>query len=105
MNLEDAAYEFATHHLELPDSLPLSAPLMTRVSDYMFRAKVRQLSGEAYEDDESKAFGLMREGLTAAALAKNSNLICRFILTRLCGEEVRFVLIWRADGQILLLIV
>lgn len=43
---------------------------MTRVSDYMFRAKVRQLSGEAYEDDESKAFGLMREGLTAAALAK-----------------------------------
>lgn len=70
LNLEDAAYEFATHHLELPDSLPLSAPLMTRVSDYMFRAKVRQLSGEAYEDDESKAFGLMREGLTAAALAK-----------------------------------
>ena len=38
LNLDDAAHEFAIHHLELPDALPLSAPLMTRISDNMFRA-------------------------------------------------------------------
>ena len=69
LNLDDAAHEFAIHHLELPDALPLSAPLMTRISDNMFRARV-QFSGKTYTEYERRAFGLMREGLTAAALAK-----------------------------------
>lgn len=70
LNLDDAAHEFAIHHLELPDALPLSAPLMTRISDNMFRARVQQFSGKTYAEYERRAFGLMREGLTAAALAK-----------------------------------
>lgn len=70
LNLDDAAHEFAIHHLELPDVLPLSAPLMTRISDNMFRARVQQFSGKTYTEYERRAFGLMREGLTAAALAK-----------------------------------
>lgn len=70
LNLDDAAHEFAVHHLELPDALPLSAPLMTRISDNMFRARVQQFSGKTYTEYERRAFGLMREGLTAAALAK-----------------------------------
>lgn len=70
LNLDDAAHEFAIHHLELPDALPLSAPLMTRISDNMFRARVQQFSGKTYMEYERRAFGLMREGLTAAALAK-----------------------------------
>ena len=70
LNLDDAAHEFAIHHLELPDALPLSAPLMTRISDNMFRARVQQFSGKTYTEYERRAFGLMREGLTAAALAK-----------------------------------
>lgn len=70
LNLDDAAHEFAIHHLELPDTLPLSAPLMTRISDNMFRARVQQFSGKTYTEYERRAFGLMREGLTAAALAK-----------------------------------
>lgn len=70
LNLDDAAHEFAIHHLELPDALPLSAPLMTRRSDNMFRARVQQFSGKTYTEYERRAFGLMREGLTAAALAK-----------------------------------
>ena len=70
LNLDDAAHEFAIHHLELPDALPLSAPLMTRISDNMFRARVQQFSGKSYSEFERRAFGLMREGLTAAALAK-----------------------------------
>ena len=70
LNLDDAAHEFAIHHLELPDALPLSAPLMTRISDNMFRARVQQFSGKTYTEYERRAFGLMCEGLTAAALAK-----------------------------------
>lgn len=70
LNLDDAAHEFAIHHLELPDALPLSAPLMPRISDNMFRARVQQFSGKTYTEYERRAFGLMREGLTAAALAK-----------------------------------
>lgn len=70
LNLDDAAHEFAIHYLELPDALPLSAPLMTRISDNMFRARVQQFSGKTYTEYERRAFGLMREGLTAAALAK-----------------------------------
>ena len=70
LNLEDAARQYAEYQLVLPTELPLTAPMMTRISDQMFRARVCQLSGQPYQDYENRAFGLMREGLTAAALAK-----------------------------------
>ena len=35
----------------------------------MFRARVQQLKGLSFQDEENKAFGLMREGLTESALA------------------------------------
>ena len=70
LNLEDAAHQYAAHQLALPAELPLTAPMMTRISDQMFRARVCQLSGQPFQDYESRAFGLMREGLTEAALAK-----------------------------------
>ena len=74
LNLEDAARQYACHGLNLPVALPETMPMMTRVSDQMFRARVMQLKGEPYRDYESKAFGLMREGLTEAALAKKQQL-------------------------------
>ena len=43
---------------------------MTRISDNMFRARVQQLKGLAYREYENEAFRLMRDGLTASALAK-----------------------------------
>lgn len=70
LNLEDAATEFATHNIELPDTLSSSASLMTQISDSMFRARIQQLKGLPYKEYENTAFRLMREGLTAAALAK-----------------------------------
>lgn len=70
LNLDDAAKEYALNHLALPNELPETAPMMTRVSDQMFRARVMQLGGKSYELYENKAFSLMREGLTEAALAK-----------------------------------
>ena len=70
LNLEDAAQQFATHELALPEPISSSSPLMKRISDNMFRARTLQLKGEPFQECEQKAFGLMREGLTAAALAK-----------------------------------
>ena len=69
LNLEDAARQYALHHLALPQALPDTMPMMTRISDRMFRARVNQLEGKPYQEDENQAFALMREGLTEAALA------------------------------------
>ena len=70
LNLEDAARQYALHHLPLPQALPDTMPMMTRISDRMFRARVNQLEGKPWQEEEGQAFALMREGLTEAALAK-----------------------------------
>ena len=70
LNLEDAARQYSLHGLSLPQPLPDTTPMMTRISDQMFRARVMQLEGKPYQEFENRAFGLMREGLTDAALAR-----------------------------------
>jgi galactokinase/mevalonate kinase-like predicted kinase len=70
LNLEDAAHQYSLHGLYLPQPLPDTTPMMTRISDQMFRARVMQLEGKPYQEFENRAFGLMREGLTDAALAR-----------------------------------
>ena len=68
LNLQEAAEEFARFNLPLPQPLPESTPLMTRISDAMFRAKALQLQGanaEQVKHEEDTAFRLMREGLTS----------------------------------------
>lgn len=70
LNLEDAAREYAAHGLPLPEELSDAAPMMKRVSDQMFRARVMQLEGKPYQSYENRAFGWMREGMTEAALAQ-----------------------------------
>lgn len=66
LNLQEAAEEFAHNRLELP-ARPDTAttPLLTRISDAMFRSRVHELSGRPSEalDEEASAFRLMREGL------------------------------------------
>ncbi len=70
LDLEDAAHEFARHALDLPAPLPDTAPLLTRISDQMFRSRVQQLKGLESRNYEDEAFRLMRDGITAPALAK-----------------------------------
>ena len=70
LNLDHAAHAFAENDLPLPAPLPETTPLMKRISDSMFRARVLQLKGADYGAYEERAFRLMRDGLTAAALAK-----------------------------------
>lgn len=63
LNLADAAEQFAEQQIALPSPLPFHADRMTQIRDRMFRARVRQLSGEDFTEEESEAFSLLREGL------------------------------------------
>lgn len=58
LDLDDAAQQFATQQIPLPEALPAKAPLMTRIHDAMFRG------------ESDRAFGLLREGLTQQALSE-----------------------------------
>ena len=57
LDLDDAAREFQTLKLPMPEPIAETAPLMTRIHDAMFRG------------DSNRAFSLLREGLTESALA------------------------------------
>ncbi len=68
-NLKDMAEKYAALHLPLPDALSDEAPLMTRIHDAMFRSEQCHATDSTTADaEEKKAFGLLREGLTAEAL-------------------------------------
>lgn len=63
VNLDEAARDFALHHLALPATLPETAPAITRLHDHMFRSRVAQYAGQDAQADEQKAFALLRESL------------------------------------------
>lgn len=63
LDLNDAAKDFAKYHIELPEKLPETAPIMTRVHDSMFRAEVARLTGVDHTKYESEAFSLLRESV------------------------------------------
>ena len=63
LDLQEAAKEFIQGGIALPEELPESTPLLKRIGDAMFRAKVLEGKPEARAMEE-RAFGLMRKGLT-----------------------------------------
>lgn len=63
LDLADAAAEFAANQIDLPASLPSEAPLMKQIHNRMFRARVLQLGGKPYEEEQQEAFSLLRDGL------------------------------------------
>ena len=67
-DLREAAAAFAQDSLPLPAPLPAEEPLITRISDSMFRAEVNRLTGADPKADEERAFSLLREGLTRTVL-------------------------------------
>lgn len=73
-NLKDMAQKFATAGLPLPEELPEDAPLLTKIHDAMFRAEVERLQGNPESERlSSKAFGYLRDGLTADVLKHRSS--------------------------------
>ena len=69
LNLKDAAEEFVDARLPLPAPLPERASLMTRIHDHIFRSHYLKLQGKDGREEETKAFSLLREGLTSTVLA------------------------------------
>ena len=69
-DLDDAAREYARGGISLPAPLPGGAPLMTRIHDAMFRSEVLRLTGRDGSEEEKRAFGLLRAGLTETVLAE-----------------------------------
>lgn len=64
LDLYDAAQEYYSAGIELPEELSESESVMKRVRDHMFRSKVMKLRGDLKSsEEEKKAFGLLREEL------------------------------------------
>lgn len=63
LDLADAAKEFAAGGIPLPEALPENGPLMKQIHDHMFRSRVLQLSGKGWQEEQEKAFSLLRDGL------------------------------------------
>ena len=73
LDLQDAAYAFVQEGIALPAPLPEDAPLMKQIHNYMFRSQVKKLLGEAFAEEEHKAFGLLREGLVGSLSEDKQN--------------------------------
>lgn len=85
VDLKDMAAHFARHRLALPAPLPEDAPLLTRIHDAMFRAEAERCAdhAETARHFADRAFGLLREGLTADALRHK----CRPQMTT-CADQI-----------------
>ena len=69
-NLEDTASEFSRWGIQPPAPLPEAAPLLTRIHDHAFRARLQAFEGQPFKAEEEKAFRLLQEGLTTRILAQ-----------------------------------
>lgn len=68
-DLHDAAKEFAMGKIAVPKAIGDENTLLMRIHDNMFRSELKRLNGENGDTEAAKAFGLLREGLTAPLLA------------------------------------
>lgn len=64
LDLADTAQSYANQHLEAPEVLSDSEPLMKRIHNHMLRSRIFQLTGRSYLPEQQSAFALLREGLT-----------------------------------------
>ena len=64
-DLDAAAHDFVDGGLPLPHPLPEDEPLLTRISDAMFRSRYHALKGDEERETkyEQRAFALLREGV------------------------------------------
>lgn len=73
VNLADAAEEFHKGKLPMPESLPDDALLMTRIHDAMFRSQLQRLNGESYQEEERRAFALLKKGLIENVISQKQH--------------------------------
>ncbi len=68
-NLKDMAYEFARLNVAMPDEIDEGEPLLKRISDLMFRSQLLTFKGLDGNNNEQKAFSLLRQGILSDVLA------------------------------------
>lgn len=67
LDLDNAAHEYASQGISLPQPLPENEPMMKRIHDAMFRSEVMRLEGKDGNEYESQAFSLLRQGLLSSS--------------------------------------
>lgn len=72
LDLDDTADLFAKYNIEMPGEISESSPLLTRMSDAMWRSEVSRRKGEPSGELEEKAFALLRRGLMETVGARPS---------------------------------
>lgn len=70
VDLSDAAQEFSANKIPLPNELDAESSSMKRISDAMFRSEVERLDGKSGEQNENKAFSLLRDELLQSVLSQ-----------------------------------
>lgn len=67
-DLDHAAKEFSEGGIAEPPALPQDEPLLTRISDAMFRSRLNSLNGhqQRAQEEEQRAFSSLREGLLSS---------------------------------------
>ena len=65
LDLADAAREFHCLNIPAPAVLPADAPQMQRIHNRMLRAQIAKYNSQPFEEEETAAFGLLRDGLLA----------------------------------------
>ncbi len=63
LDLDEAATAFAAEEIPMPPALDDNTPLLTRMSDRMWRSEVLRRKGEPYAEAGEEAFSLLRHGL------------------------------------------
>lgn len=69
LNLKDLAEEYRLFGLSAPAPLTEDEPLIKRISNLMFCSHLAHISGQSGEENEAKAFELLRQGLTQEVLS------------------------------------
>lgn len=72
LDLDDTADIYARHGIEMPEAIGENAPLLTRMSDAMWRSEISRRKGEPSKELEEKAFSLLRGGLMETVGARPS---------------------------------
>ncbi|MBQ0073869.1 MAG: bifunctional fucokinase/L-fucose-1-P-guanylyltransferase [Prevotella sp.] len=73
IDLDDAAKQFVSHNLDIPEPISEDSTLMKQIHDNMFRSELLRMKGAGGEKEADKAFKLLRHGLTAPLLKDKQN--------------------------------
>ena len=68
IDLKDIAEKCVKEQIDIPSCLAEEATPMQRIHDAMFRAQMQKLRGEACEENEQRAFSILREELVGTAI-------------------------------------